>query len=116
MNLVADEGVDRQIVERLREDGFEVLYIAELEPGTPDDVVLDRANEQRALLLTFDKDFRELIFLQKRLTSGVILLRLAGLSSERKAAIVSNVLKTHFDEMVGAFTVVSPGAVRIRPR
>jgi hypothetical protein len=30
MNLLADEGVERQIVERLRWDGHTVLYIAEL--------------------------------------------------------------------------------------
>ncbi len=40
MNLLADEGVERQIVERLRQDGHTVLYIAEIEPSTPDDVVL----------------------------------------------------------------------------
>jgi hypothetical protein len=29
MNLLADEGVDKQIVERLRLDGYDVLYVAE---------------------------------------------------------------------------------------
>ena len=32
MNLLADESVDRQIVERLQQDGHHVLYIAETEP------------------------------------------------------------------------------------
>ena len=45
MNLLADESVDHQIVERLRRDGHEVLYVAEMEPGIPDNVVLERANE-----------------------------------------------------------------------
>jgi hypothetical protein len=49
MNLLADEGVERQIVERLRQDGHTVLYIAEMEPSAPDDVVLERANEIMAL-------------------------------------------------------------------
>lgn len=40
MNLLADEGVDRQIVERLRQEGYSVLYIAEMEPGMSDDLVL----------------------------------------------------------------------------
>jgi len=51
MNLVADEGVDRQIVERLRADGHSVLYVAEMAPGIADDVVLSRANQDSALLL-----------------------------------------------------------------
>jgi hypothetical protein len=79
MNLLADESVDRQIVERLRQDGHEVLYVAEMEPGVPDDVLLKRANGISALLVIADKDFGELEFRDKQLTTdGVILLRLAG--------------------------------------
>ena len=40
MRLLADEGVDRQIVERLPKDGHEVTYVAEMSPGIPDEVVL----------------------------------------------------------------------------
>ena len=36
MNLLADEGVDRPIVERLRQDNHPVLYIAEMEPNCGD--------------------------------------------------------------------------------
>lgn len=50
MNLLADEDIERQIVERLRQ-GHVVLYIAEMEPGVPDDVVLERANGKTALLV-----------------------------------------------------------------
>lgn len=41
MNLLADESVDRQIVERLRQDGHRVRYVAEMEPGISDEIVLD---------------------------------------------------------------------------
>lgn len=40
MNLVADEGVDRLVVERLRRDGHYVIYVAELAPSVADDEVL----------------------------------------------------------------------------
>ena len=33
MKLLADESVDSPIVERLRQDGHSVFYIAELDPG-----------------------------------------------------------------------------------
>ena len=36
MRLVADEGVDRQVVDHLRRGGHDVVYIAELEPGLDD--------------------------------------------------------------------------------
>jgi predicted nuclease of predicted toxin-antitoxin system len=115
MNLLADESVDRQMIERLRQDGHEVLYIAEMEPGIADDVVLERANEQSALLMTADKDFGELVFRDKRLTAGgVMLIRLAGLSAERKAEIVSDACREHAAEFPNHFSVISPGRIRIR--
>ena len=117
MNLLADEGVDRQIVERLRHDGHIVLYIAEMEPSIPDDVVLERANEITALLVTADKDFGELVFREGRLSSGgVVLIRLAGLSAERKAEIVSSAFLEHEADFAHAFSVISPGRIRIRPQ
>jgi predicted nuclease of predicted toxin-antitoxin system len=114
MNLLADEGVDRQIVEILRHEGYSVLYIAETEPGISDELVLERANQTQALLLTADKDFGELIFRQRKLTSGVILLRLAGVSPFQKAKIVGLALKQHSNELMNAFTVITSKNIRIR--
>jgi predicted nuclease of predicted toxin-antitoxin system len=114
MNLVADEGVDWQIVDRLRRDGHAVVYVAELERSLPDDRVLSHANEIDALLLTADKDFGDLVFRQNRLSAGVVLLRLAGLSPESKASRVADALRDHGGEMRHAFSVISPGIVRIR--
>jgi predicted nuclease of predicted toxin-antitoxin system len=81
VNLVADEGVDSHIVAWLRQDGHDVLYIAEIEPSISDDMVLSRANAQGSLLLTEDKDFGELVFRQRLVHTGVVLIRLGGLSA-----------------------------------
>ncbi len=114
MNLLADESVDRPIVERLRQEGHVVAYVAEFSPGITDDEVLQVANNSGALLLTADKDFGELVYRQGRVHAGVILLRLAGLPSAAKPNIVADVCRDHAPELAGAFTVVSPGMVRIR--
>ena len=116
MILVADEGVDRGVVERLRQNGHEVVYVAELSPSVPDEAVLQQANARRAILLTADKDFGELVFRQGLVHSGVVLLRLAGLPNATKAAIVAEVCRDRAAELPEAFTVVSPGHVRIRRR
>lgn len=116
MNFLADEGIDKQIVDRLRQDGHNVVYIAEEAPGITDDVILDMANQQSALLLTRDKDFGELVYRLNRVTQGVILARLDGVLSDTKANIVSIAVATHGQEMINAFTVISPGNIRIRKR
>ena len=114
MNLVADEGVDGKIVSRLRSDGHEVYYVAESAPGISDAVVLGVANEKHATLITSDKDFGELVFRQRRVNAGVILLRLEGLAAATKASLTSEAISTHATVIQGSFTVVAPGVVRIR--
>lgn len=116
MRFVADEGVDRAIVERLRQDGHSVTYVAEITPGISDDNVLKAATEQGSPLITTDKDFGELIFRQRRLDAGVILVRLAGMTQEGKVEAVAAAVKLHGDQMRNAFSVISAGMVRIRPQ
>jgi predicted nuclease of predicted toxin-antitoxin system len=111
---MADEGVDRQIVTHLRQEGHEVLYVAELDPGIDDTLVLEQAGRAGTLLLTADKDFGELVFRRGQAQGGVVLLRLSGLPAERKAQIVGTFLVSHGDEMVEAFSVISPGHLRVR--
>lgn len=114
MNLLADEGVDRAVVERLRQEGHDVVYVAELSPSVTDDEVLQQANDRGALLLTADKDFGGLVYRLGRVHAGVALLRLAGLPVLTKSEIVAEALRDHAAELPGAFSVISPGQVRIR--
>ena len=114
MTFLADEGVDRQIVERLRLDGHQVAYIAEMSPGIEDDVVLMESRISASVLITADKDFGELVFRKRQASTGVVLIRLWGLSSAAKAAVVSGAIQKHGEELAGAFAVLSPGNIRIR--
>jgi predicted nuclease of predicted toxin-antitoxin system len=115
MNFLADENIDRQVVDHLRQAGHRVWYVTEMDPGISDDVVLDMANREGALLLTADKDFGELVFRQHRLSPGVLLIRLAGLSSSAKAGLVALAIEEHGAELWQAFSVITPGVIRIRP-
>ncbi|MBN3927905.1 DUF5615 family PIN-like protein [Nostoc sp. NMS4] len=114
MKFLGDENLDWQIVERLRLDGHEALYVVEMQPGIPDDEVLNLANNESAILLTSDKDFGELVFRLCRIAAGVVLIRLFGLSSNDRAEIIANAINEHADELLGAFTVISSKSIRIR--
>jgi predicted nuclease of predicted toxin-antitoxin system len=81
VTIVADESVDRQIVDRLRAFGHDIRSIAELEPGIDDEEVLQMSRESNAVLLTADKDFGELVFRNRQIHSGILLIRLAGLGT-----------------------------------
>ncbi|MEH2409717.1 DUF5615 family PIN-like protein [Nostoc sp.] len=114
MKFLGDENLDWQIVERLRLDGHEVLYVVEMKPGIGDDEVLTLANSEGAILLTSDKDFGELVFRLRRIATGVVLIRLFGLSPDDRAEIIANAINQHADELLGAFTVISSKSIRIR--
>jgi len=116
LKLLADEGVDRLVVVRLRDDGHDVTYVAEEDPGISDDIVLGLSGETKALLITADKDFGELVFRQGQAYRGVVLLRLGGLSNQRKAELVSATLRDHGVEMEEAFSVIEPTSLRIRKK
>jgi hypothetical protein len=68
--FVADENVESVIVQRLRDDGHDVIWIAESDPGTSDDSVLALAEDEARLLITSDTDFGELVYRQGRARGG----------------------------------------------
>lgn len=115
-SFVADENIPGAVISALRANGFHVVSISETRPRLPDTQVLAQATELAFILITADNDFGELVFLQQREIAGVILLRLHGLSPQTRADTVLDVVREHGARLSGAFTVVSPGQVRIRPR
>jgi predicted nuclease of predicted toxin-antitoxin system len=114
MKFAADEGVDKPIVDALRQAGFDVLYILETNQGADDEFILRLANTEQRVLLTQDKDFGELVFRLRNAHNGVVLIRLNGYTPLEKASIVVNLLLEHKDELLNAFTVIQPNAIRIR--
>ncbi|MDE0554403.1 MAG: hypothetical protein OXI24_09335, partial [Candidatus Poribacteria bacterium] len=61
-----------------------------------------------------DKDFGEIVFRQGRIHAGVVLIRLDGLSKHAKARSISTIFANQGTQLLEAFSVISPGRVRIR--
>ena len=114
MQFVADESCDFAVVRALRASGHEVIAVAEISPRVPDDAVLRLAREKARVLLTEDKDFGELVYVQKQQTCGVVLLRFPGNSRASMARAAVEAVKTLGDKLSGRFTVIEPGRIRSR--
>jgi len=82
MKVLADESVEGRIVEFLRDQGHDVLYVTETAPGTPDPQVLEMANREQRILVTNDKDFGELTFMRGEVSAGIVLVRTQSESAE----------------------------------
>ena len=59
MKFLADENIDRPIVEKLRAKEFDISYIEEEAKGAEDSEVLQKAVEEERVLITFDRDFNK---------------------------------------------------------
>lgn len=57
MRLLANENFPLDAVEALRADGHDVAWIHEDARGSSDEQALARAQQERRILVTFDKDF-----------------------------------------------------------
>ena len=76
MRILADENVARDIVVWLRTGGHDVLFAAEVAPGTADMRWVEIAEQEERVILTSDKDFGELVFRGGLTSHGIVLLLL----------------------------------------
>lgn len=114
MKILADENVEGEIVAALRQAGHSVSDIKETSPGIEDTSVLRIAADLGSILLTNDKDFGELIYRDRLVSKGVILLRFGKLEIAERIELLLGVLKDRESELNGAFTVITSTGVRIR--
>ena len=114
MRLCANENIPEDCVLRLRKSGHDVLWIREISPGSPDNDVLALAAGEDRLLITFDKDFGELVFRRgAKASHGVVLFRVSQPSGAAVAERVAAVLASR-DDWSGHFSVVEDFAIRMR--
>ena len=100
------------MVGALRSKGIDIIPINELTSGVSDESVLEAANKQNRVLITFDSDFGELIFRQKLKARGVILLKFAPKSPQQVVDTTLNVLKTQA-KIEGHFLIVKEKKIRV---
>jgi len=112
MIIYVDENVPQKITARLREEGHQVEYVTR---SVEDRDLLEIARKQKALLITSNKDFEQLVLDERRPTAGVILLRIATrIPIEHRAQIVVNMLRKYKGKLEGNFTILSKAVIDIR--
>jgi len=114
MKFLIDESVEKPIVDWLRDQKYDVMYIAESSSGITDEEVIKLANCESRILITNDKDFGKLIFRQGRITQGILLIRAVNEESSNKLRLVKEVLEKAKKKLEGNFMVVNEVGIRIR--
>ena len=100
----------------LRATGLDIASIAEIVPGASDSEVLEIARNENRILVTFDRDFGELIYRKAEpAPPGIVFLRFIPHSPEEAASVVRDLLGRKEIKLVDRFTVVTRDEVRQRP-
>ncbi|NTS40506.1 DUF5615 family PIN-like protein [Flavisolibacter sp. BT320] len=93
MKLLANENFPLLSVIYLREHGYDVVYIGEGLKSIADVMVMELAVAEERTILTFDRDYGELIFrFRVKPPKGVIYLRLRNYLPDEPGKLVHQLL------------------------
>ena len=116
MRFLANENFPLASVNRLREAGHDVMAIIQHSPGAKDPEVLAHAVREERIVLTFDRDYGELIYRQGLpVPVGVVYFRYDPLTPEEPAEQLIGLAQLSGLSLGRKFTVVERGQVRQRP-
>lgn len=115
MRILANENFPLDAVLALRRRGHDVAWVREETPGISDREVLERAQREGRLIVTFDKDFGELAFhAELPAACGIVLFRITARSSTQIARIAVAAIEGRPD-LAGHFSVVEDDRIRMTP-
>jgi len=116
LRFLADESCDFAVVRALRKQGHNVVAVSEYAQRSIDAELLTKATQEQRILLTEDKDFGWLVFASNTESPGVVLIRFPGHARSGLVAAMTRVVDQYGQELMGCFTVLQPGIIRIAPK
>jgi predicted nuclease of predicted toxin-antitoxin system len=110
--FLIDESADARIAPHLRDQGHDGALVAtDYDPALEDTEVLAIAVRDQRILITFDRDFGELVFSQQH--NGVLYFRLGPIDLEVEIERLDYVL-THYADRLDHFLTITRRSVRVR--
>ena len=114
--LLANENVPAPLVRLLQSRGLAVHAVADLMPMASDRAVLEHAHRHGLWVLTFDRDYGELVFARAvPAPPAIIYLRQGPQPMAELAQSVAQLLADDAPQLVGHLVVVGGRGVRRRP-
>jgi len=115
LKFIADVNVEKAIVDYLVENGYDVKWIPEYDCSMNDEGLLKFAKEEQRVLITNDKDFGELTFLQKKHSTGIILIRVKGQETHIKIELIRKLMMKYEEKILNHFIVITRTKFRFTP-
>lgn len=115
MKFLANENFPLPSIRVLRNAGFKVLSVSELSPGISDPEVIQQAISSNAIILTFDKDYGEIIFKHAfQNPPSVVFFRFKGETPESAGLLLVDLINQEKIYLDNIFTVIEKENIRQR--
>lgn len=115
MDFLANENFPLLSVRLLREAGHRIVSIIEEAPGSKDEDILKRAHAEKLIILTFDRDYGEMIYRHQDLPpTGLVYFRFAPAAPSEPAEILMDIIDKAGLSLIGKFTIIERGRARQR--
>ena len=115
MKFLANENIPFSSVKTISDAGFDIIAVGSDFPGILDEEVIEISKNEERTIITFDRDYGELIFKKGYKTkAGVIYLRWANFHPNEPGEYLVqlfNLQKIIFEEH---FTVIGENSIRQR--
>ncbi len=115
MKLLANENFPYKSIFYLRDKGYDILSIGIDNPGILDSEIMTIAINEEMTILTFDRDYGELIFRYNyKPEKGVIYLRLEEYEPQEPGLIIEEIITNNEIELTQALTIIDRNGIRQR--
>jgi len=114
VRFLANENFPAPGIKLLRQQHI-VLSITELSPGISDVEVIRKALDEKLIILTFDRDYGEIIFKHRSLPApSIIYFRFKGKAPQEAARLLIEIIESGNIQFENNFTVIDENSIRQR--
>jgi len=113
VRFLVDECVGTTVSAYLKSEKHVVFCVFDELRGASDDQLLQKCFDENYILITSDKDFGEMIYKNKKVHKGIILIRCTPSNFKQKIIVLTKLFLNYSDKLESNFVVVSNENIRI---
>lgn len=116
MKLLLDQGLPLSAAALLRSAGIETVHVSEIRMSEAEDAeILQRAREEKYVVVTLDADFHTLLALGQASSPSVVRIRIERLRAQALTDLLLAAIAECQEELEqGAAVTIEPNRIRIR--
>lgn len=109
MQFIAYREMDAQLLSLLRNQGYEIFYIADGDSNYNEESICQKANGENFVLMTGDEALADRLADNKRIQSGILVLKISEGEAIVRAKIVADALREHAADIPYSYSILTKG-------